>query len=150
MKLEKCSRCGGEARFVSVGALNIPSSDNEGAGAEILLAVRCEKCGKRTNTFPVQVMVKKDGGLSESGLDYFDIAADTWNKENTPDDDWDKVPVDTPIYVRDKYDNPWRKAHFAKYENGKVYAWDGGRTSFTSEKLCSWWKRAKLAEEKEE
>lgn len=42
--------------------------------------------------------------------------------------DWSKIKVDTPIYVRDKTSAPWVTAHFAKYEEGKVCSWFGGRT----------------------
>lgn len=46
--------------------------------------------------------------------------------------DWYKIPVDTPILVRDGNDEKWEKGHFAKYENNRVYVWMEGRTSFTS------------------
>lgn len=42
---------------------------------------------------------------------------------------WDDVPVDTPIWVRNKEDRPWSKRHFYKYKFGKVFAWDQGKTS---------------------
>ena len=38
--------------------------------------------------------------------------------------DWSKVPVDTPILVRDHESALWRKAHFAKYKNNKIYTFD--------------------------
>lgn len=47
--------------------------------------------------------------------------------------DWTKVPVDTPIYVRDSEDESWYPRHFAKFENEKVFAWKEGRTSFSAE-----------------
>lgn len=59
--------------------------------------------------------------------------------------DWSKVPVDTPILVRDNNMTKWITRHFAKYKNGLVYAWDGGRTSYTTDSItyCDY---AKLAE----
>lgn len=61
--------------------------------------------------------------------------------------DWSKVPVDTPILVRENDKNPWLKRHFAKYEDGKVYTWRFGRTSHTSHKGDTVdWNQAKLAE----
>lgn len=42
--------------------------------------------------------------------------------------DWSKVAVDTPIIVKEKID---LKRHFAKFENGFVYYYDNGRTSWT-------------------
>ena len=46
--------------------------------------------------------------------------------------DWSKVAVDTPILVRDSEEEAWRKRHFAKYENGIVYAWIAGETSWSA------------------
>ena len=65
-----------------------------------------------------------------------------------PPVDWSKVAVDTPILVRNSREEAWTKRHFAKYENGTVYAWEGGKTSWIVEsKLCILdWKFAKLAE----
>ena len=67
-----------------------------------------------------------------------------------PPVDWSKVAVDTPILVRDREKEAWRKRHFAKYENGKVYAWLGGATSWSSDSCdVTDWKFAKLAESEE-
>lgn len=66
--------------------------------------------------------------------------------------DWSKVKVDTPILVRDDEDEEWIKSCFAKFENGLVYAWSEGRTSWTtqsSEDSLSWG-NAKLAESEEQ
>ena len=67
--------------------------------------------------------------------------------------DWSKVAVDTKILVADFTGNDdkiiWKKRHFAKYENGKIYAWDNGFTSFTidSDDLCTSWDFVKLYKE---
>lgn len=66
-----------------------------------------------------------------------------------PETDWSKVEVDTPILVRHRLDGEWEKRHFAKYENGDVYAWDNGRTSWTVANEIKW-KYAKLTETEEE
>ena len=69
-----------------------------------------------------------------------------------PETDWSKVEGDTPILVRnDEVDN-WTKRYFARYENGIIYAWVHGRTSWTAyDNLdVSGWKHAKLAEGEEE
>lgn len=68
-----------------------------------------------------------------------------------PPVDWSKVAVDTPILARNSEEETWRKRYFAKYENETVYAWDGGKTSWSIEsKLCIYdWKFAKLAESEE-
>ena len=62
--------------------------------------------------------------------------------------DWSKVEVDTPILVKDDYDDKWEKAYFAKYEDGMICAWNNGRTSFSARNKEDTfiWDRAKLAE----
>lgn len=52
--------------------------------------------------------------------------------------------VDTPILVKANESEVWLERHFAKFENGLVYAWNCGNTSFTA-KTCSAWHYAKLA-----
>lgn len=65
-----------------------------------------------------------------------------------PEVDWSKVPVDTPILVSRDGDG-WYKNHFAKFENGEVYAWSFGCTSWTvpRENYITRWEYAELAEE---
>ena len=82
--------------------------------------------------------------------------AEDWlfSEYEEPEIDWSKVKVDTPIYVRDCEtdsngdEKTWVPRHFAKFENGTVYAWADGGTSFTvkSEDSCCHWNYAKLAE----
>ena len=62
-----------------------------------------------------------------------------------PEVDWSKVAVDTPILVRQGKSGRWFERHFAKYENGDVYAWVDGQTSWTGADEIKW-KYAKLAE----
>lgn len=66
--------------------------------------------------------------------------------------EWENVPVDTPIFVRDNEDAPWLRRHFAFYKEGKVYAFADGFTSFTSKDHDllypeNEWNYAKLAKE---
>lgn len=71
-------------------------------------------------------------------------------KAKKPTVDWSKVPVDTKILVGDNADGISYKRHFAKYENGKVYGFCNGCTSFTASKSpYATWKYAKLYEEGE-
>ena len=63
--------------------------------------------------------------------------------------DWSKIKVDTPILVRQGKNGKWLERHFAKYENGDVYAWIDGQTSWTGADNIKW-KYAKLAENEEE
>ncbi len=52
--------------------------------------------------------------------------------------DWSKVPVDTPILVRDSKNDKWIKRYFAKYEGGEVWAYMNGTTSWTNNGICCW------------
>lgn len=65
-----------------------------------------------------------------------------------PPVDWSKVAVDTPILVRDYDYQDWFKRHFAKFENGVVFSWAEGSTSWSAERSVRW-KQAKLAESEE-
>ena len=72
-----------------------------------------------------------------------------------PKVDWSKVKVDTPVLVRDGENNAWQRSYFAKYEDGFVYTWIAGATSWTAvgyEKGGNMyrWNYAKLAGSEEE
>ena len=69
-----------------------------------------------------------------------------------PETYWSKVEVDTPILVRNSEyaTTSWLRRHFAKYENGLVYAWKDSRTSWTANNMTTAWQCAKLAESEEE
>ena len=64
--------------------------------------------------------------------------------------DWSKVPVDTKILVRDTKDQAWKRRYFAGVTPERVYAFNDGRTSFTSNGIVNPWKYAKLYKEEEE
>lgn len=63
-----------------------------------------------------------------------------------PEVDWSKVTVDTPILVRDSEEDDWFRRHFAKYVDGRIYAFSSGCTSWSSEGTPISWVYAKLAE----
>lgn len=66
--------------------------------------------------------------------------------------DWSKVKVDTKVLVS-HYGEEWCKRHFAKYEDGKIYCFNGGGTSWTRGKCIrslTDWKYAKIWQEGEE
>lgn len=65
-----------------------------------------------------------------------------------PEIDWSKVKVDTPIMVKNTEDGEWTNRYFAKFEDGIVYTWGGGTTSWTA-RGESPWDCAKLAESEE-
>ena len=68
--------------------------------------------------------------------------------QKKPEIDWSKIKVDTPILVRDSEDGKWLKRYFAKFEDGKVYAWLGENTSYDTCNAAKW-KYAKLTESEE-
>lgn len=94
-----------------------------------------------------------DCAFNTHGKGYCNDMIEKWaNSEYVePPVDWSKVPVDTPILVRDSEEEAWEKRHFAKYENGIVYAWSGGTTHWSVRRSSniSDWKMAKLAESEE-
>ena len=73
--------------------------------------------------------------------------------EEIVDVDWSKVQVDTKILVSGD-GKDWYRRYFAKYENGFIYAFPDGLSSFTScykpecgyRRVCAW-KYGKLYEE---
>lgn len=78
-----------------------------------------------------------------------------WANEEyvNPKVDWEKVPIDTPIYVWDDENDRKTKAHFARAEEDdfilRIYAWDNGGTSFTCDNCgikMTEWDHAELAE----
>lgn len=90
---------------------------------------------------------------SDTGCAHCYLLTTIWLKEEykEPDVDWSKVPVDTKVYVRDDSCTEWYKRYFAKYENGLVYTWMYGQTSWISkEHETECWKYVKLAEDKNE
>lgn len=60
--------------------------------------------------------------------------------------DWSKVPIDTPVLVRDDDSDDWTKAYFAGFKNGRVCTWDNGATSWSTSipYLVVSWRYAKL------
>ena len=61
--------------------------------------------------------------------------------------DWSEVEIDTPVFVRNTNTEPWKCRYFAEYNNGIVYTWVDGRTSWSNKisDVPSCWKYAKLA-----
>lgn len=65
-----------------------------------------------------------------------------WNIDD--ETDWSEVEVDTKVLVRDKSDDEWIKRYFAKYEDGEVYVFKDGRTSWNDVGITQHWKETKL------
>lgn len=62
--------------------------------------------------------------------------------------DWNKVPVDTPVYVRDDSSNDWNKRYFCKFDsdNNLYSCYFNGNTSWSNKNILCGWKQCKLAE----
>lgn len=97
--------------------------------AEQILDIACNGGRLAVNkaTLKLTVCSKLECGdclFNSHGVDDCGYKADEWaNSEYVePPIDWSKVAVDTPILVKDNSDCEWLKRHFAKYENGEVYA----------------------------
>ena len=68
--------------------------------------------------------------------------------EPEPEIDWSEVETDTPILVRDDDCSDWTEGYFAGYsDEGEVYTWENGTTSWSNQGGKTPWKYAKLAEE---
>lgn len=69
-----------------------------------------------------------------------------------PEVDWSKIPVDTPILVRDSEDEEWDKRYFAGFNGKKVCAWSDGATSWSADGENDYyeWKYAKIAEDEKQ
>ncbi|MDD7129827.1 MAG: hypothetical protein PUH91_13640 [Prevotella sp.] len=105
------------------------------------------------NEFIIPHILKKDS-CADISCEHCHILQMIWLLEECeepepPKVDWSKIKVDTPILVRQGEKGQWLERHFAKYENGLVYAWIDGQTSWTGADEIKW-KYAKLAESEEE
>lgn len=78
---------------------------------------------------------------------------DNWlfSEYKEPEVDWSKVKVDTQILVKKNISNGWKPRYFAKFENGYVYSFADGKTSWSArESETIAWGYAKLAESEEQ
>lgn len=70
-----------------------------------------------------------------------------------PKVDWDNVPVDTLVRVRNDEDSPWVLQYFKEFDeerNYKFLAWSNGRTSKTAGGRRTDWKYCELVEVEDE
>lgn len=74
-----------------------------------------------------------------------------WCNKEYQEVDWSNVKVDTPILVKTKEGENWKRRYFAAYKDGRVYAWDSGATSWSVTNKLSWgYKYAKLIDKPED
>lgn len=100
------------------------------------------------NTTPAEILALKEAESLEVGLNLivanrgliidFDIA-------EHQKIDWSKIPVDTPIFVRDSETQEWKPRHFYGLKGEIFYAYINGMTSHTAEEAVFPWVYAKLA-----
>ena len=69
-----------------------------------------------------------------------------YEEQEEPEIDWSKIKVDTPVLVKDRENEEWKKRHFAKYEFGRVHVWNNGSTSWSACRMYDY-KYAKLPED---
>lgn len=98
----------------------------------------CDNCG----------FFSYNGSCSDEKLKWLNSEYEEPKKIDWDNDiDWDRVPVDTPVLVRNSENESWMKEHFAE-RNGQCGCgtWINGMTSFTGD---GWrtihWKYCKLA-----
>lgn len=70
-----------------------------------------------------------------------------------PEVDWDKVPVDTLVRVRNRDDGEWVLRYFKEigdeHLNCRYFTWLGGTTSKTAEGRFMCWKYCELMEDED-
>ena len=103
----------------------------------------------------VKPRILKPRGCANTNCDQCKMLQMIWLMEEyeEPEVDWSKVKVNTPILVTHYEDEEWHRRYFAKYENGLVYAWNSGCTSWSTHSMTACmtsWKYAKLAEDEGE
>lgn len=70
-----------------------------------------------------------------------------------PEVDWNNVPVDTLVRVRNDEDSPWVLQYFKEFDeerNYKFLAWSNGRTSKTAGGRRTGWRYCELVEDEED
>ena len=81
-----------------------------------------------------KIKITKVYGLSKYASSSLEFSIEDrellWISED--ETDWNKVEVDTKVLVRDRPNDKWVKRYFAKYEDGKVYVFTEGRTSWNN------------------
>ena len=70
-----------------------------------------------------------------------------------PEVDWDNVPVDTPVRVRDREDQAWILRYFKGIDDGnsmcRYSVWASGATSKTANNGYMCWKYCELVEDED-
>lgn len=105
----------------------------------------------------------KEDGCSGISCAWCRMLTDLWFDEEyvepqkvepqKPEVDWDKVPVDTLVRVRDYEDQDWTLAYFVRMDSEHNFVtWADGRTSKTAfyDEHTFTWKYCELVEEEDD
>lgn len=120
---------------------------------DIATSGSCIAVDKKGKMYRCEKLVCRDCIFSRKENSERSCAENTkeWSEQEyvEPPVDWSKVPVDTKVFIRDSDGQPWRPRYFAKFENGKIYTWNDGRSSFTALEpgATTLWNQGKLAED---
>lgn len=85
--------------------------------------------------------------------DHCDMDFQIWanSKYKEPEIDWSKVPVDTPVLVKDYCDEEWKKRYFARCNYSSILTFIDGKTSWSDDgnNQTKRWDYAKFAREED-
>lgn len=91
----------------------------------------------------------EDGKCCECSMLFALWLDEEYKEPPKPEVDWDNVPVDTLVRVRNDEDSPWVLQYFKEFDeerNYKFLAWSNGRTSKTAGGRRTGWKYCELVE----
>lgn len=92
-------------------------------------------------------------GCDDIPCSWCSVLLELWLDEEyeEPEVDWDNVPVDTPVLVRNSKNEDWTLRHFKRIrdtaETHKFETWGDGMTSRTTDGIISLWRYCEPAEE---
>ena len=92
-------------------------------------------------------------GCDDIPCSWCSVLLELWLDEEyeEPEVDWDNVPVDTPVLVRNSKNEDWKLRHFKRIrdtaETHKFETWGDGMTSRTTDGIISLWRYCEPAEE---
>ena len=94
-------------------------------------------------------------GCDDIPCSWCSVLLELWLDEEyeEPEVDWDNVPVDTPVLVRNSKNENWTLRHFKRIrdtaETHKFETWGDGMTSRTTDGIISLWRYCELAEDED-
>lgn len=95
----------------------------------------------------------EDGKCCECSMLFALWLDEEYKEPPKPKVDWDNVPVDTLVRVRNDEDSPWVLQYFKEFDeerNYKFLAWSNGRTSKTAGGRRTGWRYCELVEDEDD